>query len=346
MANKKNDKGLGLQQTKGSFQIKGVVTGVDKDKFFSEIMTSTNKPMRMINVGVEVEKGKVIYINLNGMEKKSVFFSKSEGKGKDRKTTVKEVSWENRNLFKEEGYKLIGVNLGLTKVIDKTGKEVNDKKTLAEYDACDYINKYMKDGMSVFVRGQNEYSTYNDKHYTKFIPQQISLCKEIDFDDEEYTPISDFEQNIIFMGIEKNEDDNFTVSAKIVTYNSIEDAEFIIDKNNARFAKTLKKLKPYTALKVYGNIVVEHDVEQIEEDEDDGWGEPNPMSKINNPTKRIMLIVGGDKDSVDTETYSEEEIEKAISKSKAAENAKKDFGDDDDWGTVSDKDITDEDEEW
>ena len=32
MAEKKNNKGLGLQETKGSFQIRGKLTGCDKDK--------------------------------------------------------------------------------------------------------------------------------------------------------------------------------------------------------------------------------------------------------------------------------------------------------------------------
>lgn len=43
------------------------------------------------------------------------------------------------------------------------------------------------------------------------------------------------------MGIEKNDEGNFTVSAKIVTYNFIEDAEFVIDKSKSKFASTLRK---------------------------------------------------------------------------------------------------------
>ena len=164
--------------------------------------------------------------------------------------------------------------------------------------------------MSVFVRGKNEFSTYQDRHQTRFVPSQMSLCKDVDFDSEEFNVTGNFEQVIVFMGIEKNDEGNFTVSAKIVTYNSIEDAEFIIDKSKSKFASTLRKLKPYTALKVFGDIVIEHDIEEIEED-DDGWGESNPMDRVNNPTKRILLITGADKDSVDTELYSEEIIDKA-----------------------------------
>ena len=36
MAEKKNNKGLGLQETKGSFQIRGKLTGCDKDNLYRQ----------------------------------------------------------------------------------------------------------------------------------------------------------------------------------------------------------------------------------------------------------------------------------------------------------------------
>ena len=39
-------KGLGLPQTKGSFQVRGKVTGTQKDKFYTEKLTRTDKPWR------------------------------------------------------------------------------------------------------------------------------------------------------------------------------------------------------------------------------------------------------------------------------------------------------------
>lgn len=348
MAEKKNTKGLGLQETKGSFQIKGIINGTEKDTFYKEMTTQTNKPMRLINFGVEIEKGKSVYVSLNGMERDKVYFSKTDGKGKDRKTVTEAVNWSDRFTFKKEGFRPIGINLGLTKITDSSGNEVNDKKTLIEYDACKYISDNAKDGMSVFIKGKTEFSTYNDKHQTKFIPNQISLCKTVDFEDEAYEVIGNFEQTIVFMGIDKNEDGDFTVTAKIVGYSSIEEAEFIVDKSMPKFAKTLKGLKPYTALKVFGNIVVEHDIEVVEEDDSDEWGSSNPMQKVGSPTKRTLVITGADKDSVDTETYSEKIIDEAIAKSKASQDAKKDFNSSDDWGSgsISDGDATDDDDVW
>lgn len=345
MAEKKNN-GLGLQETKGSFQIRGIVMGTEKDSFYKEITTKSNKPMRMVNFGVNIDKDKTVYVGLNGMERDTVFFSKTEGKDKDRKTVTEKVAWKDRLSFKKEGFRPIGVNVGIAKIIDKTGNEVNDKKIMFEYDVCKYIGDNLKDDMPVFVKGKTEFSTYNDKHQTRFIPNQISLCKPIDFDAEDFEVMGFFEQVIVFMGIKKNDDtNNFTVNAKIITYNSVEDAEFIVE--NPKLVKNLKSLKPYTAIKVFGDIRVERDVEEVVE-EDDGWGTPNKMERVNNPTTRTLVITGADKDSIDTELYSEENIEAAIEKTNASKSADKDFGDDDDWGNapIKGSTATDEDDEW
>ncbi len=331
MADKKNN-GLGIQETRGSFQIRGTVIGTKKDSFYKELTTKSNKPMRMVSFGVTIDKDKTIYVRLNGMERDVVYFSKTEGKGKDKKTTTEKIPWSERFIYKKEGFRPIGVNIGIEKIIDKTGNEVNDKKIMFDYDVCKYIGDTLKDGMPVFIKGKTEFSTYKDEHRTNFIPSQISLCRPIDFDAEDFEVMGYFEQVIVFMGIKKNDDnDNSTVTAKIITYNSVEDTEFIVE--NPKLAKNLKSLKPYTAIKVFGDIRVERDVEEVVE-EDDGWGTPNKMERVNNPTIRSLVITGADKDSIDTELYSEDGIETAIARMKASKTADKDYGDSDDsdWG--------------
>ena len=332
----------GLQETKGSFQLRGIVNGVDRDSFYKEITTKSNKSMRMVNFGAEVDKGKTIYVALNGMERDKVYFSAKQ----NDKTVVEAVDWDKRKTFKKKDYNLIGIRLGLKKVVNKEGKEVNDKQTMTEFDACEYINENLTDDVAVYTRGKVEFSTYNDKHYTKFVPDQISLCKPIDFEDDEFESLANFEQTIILTGVTKNEDGTFTVNGKVVTYNTIEDVEFFISAQKQKLAKTLKKLNPYTALKVFGNIVVEQEVDTVEDD-DDAWGDPNPMNRISNPTQRKMFITGADKDSLDTELYSEESVEAAIAKLNADKKADKDFGssDTDDWGSVGDSG-SDDDDEW
>ena len=160
------------------------------------------------------------------------------------------------------------MRLGIEK--DKDGKNI--QQVLTEFDACKEIGTNIKDGMSVFTKGKIEFSSFDStdgkKRSIKFIPQQISLCsKDIDFEDEGFEIKADFSQQIIFMGIEKN-DNIFIVKAKIVTYSSIEDTEFIIkDKNLANTFR--QKLKPYNAIQVHGRIEVTENVEEVADE--NGW---------------------------------------------------------------------------
>ena len=205
---------------------------------------------------------------------------------------------------------------------------VNDKKVLVPFDACDYIKENLQDDMSVFIRGNLEFSSYVDKKGDKKrnvrrVPSQISLCAPVDF--EEYSdnnkPVHDFEQTIVFWGIEK-EDGRAVVSAKIVTYNSIEDAVFYV--TNPALAKSMaKKLKIGNAIKVHGKIEVRHNIEVVEVE--DEWGEKNPMNSVNGSSVTEMIITGADPKTIDTETYSEANIAAAIKAVNNAKNAEKQF---------------------
>ena len=47
-----------LPETKGTFQLKGIVSGVEKDKFYKSRKTTTGKDERTISFGIEFEKDK------------------------------------------------------------------------------------------------------------------------------------------------------------------------------------------------------------------------------------------------------------------------------------------------
>lgn len=349
MAEKKN-KGIDLPQTKGTFQIKGIVIGSEKDSFYKETLTKTQKPFRKVNFGIKTDKESTIYIELTGMERDKVYFSKTTTTDGKKTTEVQDVAWKDRFKFNKEGFRLIGVNVGVTKTVDQKGNEVNDKKMLTDYDATKEIGDNLKDDQSVFIRGNIDYSHFignngEPKNAVKFIPNQVSLCKDIDFEKEDFESVADFTQMIVFTGIEQDSNDKskFVVSAKIVNFNSIEEAEFII--RNKDLATLFKKnLKPYTSIKIWGDIVVEKDTEQ--EEVSDSWGESNSMEKINSPTKRELVIVGADPKTIDKETYTEEAIDQAIAKINANKKAENDFGNNNDnWGSVGNNNTNNEDDE-
>lgn len=341
-----------LPETKGSFQLKGIVSGMSKDNAYKELVTKSNKVMRFVNFGVSYQDGKTLYANLQGIEQDNVYFSKPAEK-KGEKADVQKVPWEDRFNYNREGYRLIGKNIGVRKIVNNKGEEVNDKKVLTDFDACREIEGNLKDGSSVFMKGNLDYSSFTDndnnkRMSVKLIPNQVSLCSKVDFNDKEYVQQNDFNQVIIFMGIDQEKDDNnkptgrFIVSAKIVTYATIEDVEFIIE--DSKLASKFKKsLKPYWAIKVHGQIVSSTQVEEIADDEDE-WGEADPMTKVNVPVKREFIIKGANGKTIEKELYSEDKVMEAMQRIAAGNNAEISYAgdnDDDGWGDVSS--FTDED---
>jgi hypothetical protein len=286
------------------------------------------------------------------MPQQNVYFSKRDPK--TNKSDTETVAWANRYKFNKEGYRMIGVNVGLEKTKDENGKVVNDKKTLTPFDACEYINANMKDDSSVFIRGALDFSSFTDsegniRRSIKYVPNQVSLCQDVVFADysDDNKPVHDFTQNIVFMGIEKEKDsdDKLTgraiVSAKIVTYNDIIDTEFII--LDSKLAGVFNKnLKAYTAITVHGKIEVSHAVQEVVEE--DCWGEANSMNSVSNPTKVELIITGATPSTIDKETYTEKNINEAIKKiraSKEADNkfvANDDTSNDSDWGDSANDD--------
>lgn len=346
-----------LQQTDGRFQLKGVVTGTSKDNFYKAIKTKSGRDMRIVNFGLvydkDAGKDKTLYLNVQGMEQDEVFFYKRATE-KGQKGETKRVPWSERFKFSQEGYRMIGTNVGITKKINEKGDEVNDNRMLHDFDVCKAIQDNLSDGESIFVRGNIEYSSFtnsqgNKQLGVKLVPTQISLCKEIDFN-EEFEPQNDFEQTIMFMGINKETDDSgkqtgrFVVSAKIVTYGTIEDAEFIIE--DAKLANMFRtKLKPYNAIRVSGRIVTQIITEEVKDD--DEWGETSRMEQAKSPVKREFIIKGAKGSTVDTTLYSEQLVQEALAKIANAQKAKDDYADtsDDEWGSGvdlgSDEDVDD-----
>jgi hypothetical protein len=354
MAEKKHE----LAATYGSFIMQGKVLGCGKENFYKEIKTRTNKDMRTVSFGIQVSKDTIMYVQFNGMVQKDVYFN---GKKKDGSKDKVTVEWKNRYTFKQEGYRMQGVNVGLEKITNEKGVEVNDKKVLAPFDAALYVKEHLRDGQSVFVKGNIEYGHYTQQgsneivRTVKFIPNQISLCQDVDFDsvDEEGNPNYEvkcnFEQKIVFTGIEKDEEKKgaFIVSAKVIRSDGIEDTTFNLE--NQGFANTLHgKIKPFTAMDVHGSLLTVRNTDTVEVETDDGWGDKNPMDRVNTPYKVIRLITGADKESPDTENYSEKKIEEALKQLAKAANKEKSFdSQDDNWGSSSkDKPTEEEDTPW
>lgn len=336
-----------LPQTRGSFQIKGKISGVEKDNFFVEKATKNGGSFRAINFGVSYDEHATVFVGISGSTRDKVYFSKRNPETK--KTETKAVNWNQRDKFNEDGWNIIGVNCGIEQKRNDDGSIANITKSMVEYDAAQYLNAYLTDDMDVFMSGNIEFNSFTNKngevsHGVNYRPTRIYACKKpIDFEAEDYEPQHDFKQTIVFREIEQEKDENdkltgrFIVSAWIVNYASIETANFIIeDKGLANLFK--KNLKEYTAISVWGRIDCRTVVEEV--NNEDCWGVADPTKRISHPVVREMIITGADPSSRDTETYSEKEMNKAFEAIRKAKSAEDNFADaksDDtsDWGSAS-----------
>ena len=126
-------------------------------------------------------------------------------------TDTQQIPWAKRFDFEKDpkykGFQVIGVTCGCRKMIDAKGIEKNDVRHLTTFDACDEVQN-LHDGDSVFIRGNIVYSTYNGTHRVDFEPVQISLCKEIDFDDMDFVCNAHFTQPLVLTSVEANKETN------------------------------------------------------------------------------------------------------------------------------------------
>ena len=356
----------GLRSTPGTFQMRGVVSGVMKNQnFYSEKDVSGNK-MRAMTLSIKYDTNKTLYPTVQGFTRAEVYFSKRNKE--TQKTETKKTAWANRMTFAEQnpGWNVIGCNVGLEKGDD--GKNI--VKHLTEYDAAKYIKDNIQDDMSVFVRGNLEFRSYTNKQgevkrLTNYNATQVSLCADVDFSAEGFEPTHDWTQELIYTGIEQEADADgnatgrFIMSGYVVSFSAIEPVSFIVvDKKFATNVK--KKIKPYTSFKCHGRIDVVHNIETVEQETTDEWGESNKMDndRAKAPTIREMICTGLDSTTFNKDEFTERNIAEGIKKLKAKEQTAKNFGDkkeevaatnddaDDDWGDSASDDEPDEDTPW
>ena len=340
-----------LAQTSATFQVRGIVTGMKKEKAYQSGTTHSGGQWNSIEFGLTIDNNKTVFVKLRGFPRNEVFYYKRGEKKGDKGTTVK-VAWKDRFKSPGEGFRLIGVNCSVGK--DENGKNVNQMFT--EYDAVEYLRKTLTDGDSLFVKGNMEFSSYEGKdnqvhRKIELNPTQVSYTNEpIDFNAEGFTPMAEFENTLVFSSINKDEDENgkatgkFILSGYYIGYNTVEPVSFIINATEAKLATNLKKaMKPGYSIKTYGRIDVINDISTVD-DEDDGWGKTSPMERANSSTKREYVVYKAVRDSIDTETYNEDDIAKAMKKIKQAKEASEKFADKDETVASTDSDWDDDDD--
>lgn len=296
-----------LEETKGSFTLKGIISGLSNDNSVREGVTQSDKDYKAISFDIESSPTNRVRVEMFGMERDVYYYS-------SQKKETKKISFENRGKVTLKGFRLMGVNL------NPTGNK-NDRKTLIEFDAVDYIKENFKDGDSVYVTGNLDFSVFENKqgevvNKTAFQIKSITKEKEpIDFNDEDFQPHAFFKQDIVVTELDEVEN-RLMINSKIIKYKGeLVDATFIVDAERLKkFAKTLKKnLKFGDFIHVKGWIVSETIEEEApqEDSEGDDWGGETPEGMDNNYIRSYvneLVIVNVDKDSYEPQKYTEEDL--------------------------------------
>lgn len=295
-----------LEETKGSFTLKGKIEGLNSNYAVREGVTSSDKDYKALSFFVYTSPTNRVKVEMFGMEREVIFYS-------SKAKQSKKVPFENRDKINLKGYQLMGVN------INTTGKK-NDRKTLIEYDAVDFIQENFNDGDSVYIRGQLDFSEFENQqgekiNKTTFRMTSISKETDIDFEEEDFQQHAFFKQDIVVNEL-MEEDGKLFIHAKVIKYKGdLADATFIVDSQRLKkFAKTLKKnLRFGDWINVKGWIISEAiEGEELEEEaDDDDWGGETPDGMDNKYiTEYIneLQIVNVDNKTYEPQKYTEEDL--------------------------------------
>ena len=233
-----------LKKGKATFNLIGRVKVTDKtfnlDNSYDSGWTDNS-----MYVGVDCGNGNTVYAEMRSgffPDKDNVIraYSKDEKDDAGKSKSV-EIAWEDR--LNESLYDSISDSSFLTVGVEKDVKDKTVyKKFLTAYDAVEYLNEHLEDGMIVNVKGTIGYSEYEGNVSTKKEITSIVLSKIDDEADFKAT----FSQTILVdsKSIGKKNDDKGTMelAAYVVDYVGKPkiDGEKIEVKKNVTYPKTFE----------------------------------------------------------------------------------------------------------
>lgn len=233
-----------LKKGKAAFNLIGRVKVTDKtfnlDNSYDSGWTDNS-----MYVGVDCGNGNTVYAEMRSgffPDKDNVIraYSKDEKDDAGKSKSV-EIAWEDR--LDESLYDSISDSSFLTVGVEKDVKDKTVyKKFLTAYDAVEYLNEHLEDGMIVNVKGTIGYSEYEGNVSTKKEITSIVLSKIDDEADFKAT----FSQTILVdsKSIGKKNDDKGTMElvAYVVDYIGKPkiDGEKIEVKKNVTYPKTFE----------------------------------------------------------------------------------------------------------
>lgn len=233
-----------LKKGKTAFNLIGRVKVTDKtfnlDNSYDSGWTDNS-----MYVGVDCGNGNTVYAEMRSgffPDKDNVIraYSKDEKDDAGKSKSV-EIAWEDR--LDESLYDSISDSSFLTVGVEKDVKDKTVyKKFLTAYDAVEYLNEHLEDGMIVNVKGTIGYNEYEGNVSTKKEITSIVLSKIDDEADFKAT----FSQTILVdsksIGKKNDNKDTMELAAYVVDYVGKPkiDGEKIEIKKNVTYPKTFE----------------------------------------------------------------------------------------------------------
>lgn len=216
----KSDERKALKKGKAIFNLIGKAKVTDKT-FNLDNSYDSGWTDNQMYLGVDCGNGNIVYGEMRGgffPEDDNILrgFSKDD-RDDSGKSKMVEIAWEDR--FDEDLLDTIADSSFITVGVEKDvkGKTVY-KKFLSAYDAVEYLNDYLVDGMIVNVKGNLGYSEYEDNVSVKKEITSIALSKVEDEKDFKAT----FSQMILLdsdsIGKKDSEKNTIGLNAYVVDY--------------------------------------------------------------------------------------------------------------------------------
>lgn len=242
MAREKERKAL--KKGKASFNLIGRAKVTDKT-FNLDNSYDSGWTDNQMYLGVDCGNGNIVYGEMRGgffSDDDNILraFSKTD-KDDSGKSKMVEIAWEDR--FNEDLLDTIGDSSFITVGVEKDVKEKTVyKKFLTPYDAVQYLNEHLEDGMIVNVKGNIGYSEYDDNVSMKKEITSIVLSKVENEDDFK----AKFSQMILLdsksIGKRDKEKGTIMLDAYVVDYVGSPkiDGKKVAVKQNVVFPKTFE----------------------------------------------------------------------------------------------------------
>lgn len=200
---------MNLSPTYGNFVLRGAVVGLADKKTFTEGQTESGKWKRA-QFGVKVSENSIIYVEIFGLKSSKVkLFKRGTNTGESLT-----VEWDDLYSSKYNDYRYanqVKTNLGRG--------NINDDLSLIAWDAIEYFEQRLKDGLNVLVKGSLQISEYKGSPQEQFAIKELYVLENCNFKYKHREAF--FSQEIIYVSVDSSkENDGYTLNTRIINRNT------------------------------------------------------------------------------------------------------------------------------